>query len=513
LALGGRSRRLFVGVVLAVLAVALVLPFIYNDADRIYNGTDVRMAEILLGVVLAVVYGQLSGRETIRNSQIIKVLGLLALAGSVAAWMVVEQTDTWLYHGGFAGYALLSVLIIAAATQKTGPVPALLSWRPIMYLGIISYGVYLYHWPIYLWFDADSTGLDGLSLFTLRLMITFAVAWLSFHYLETPIRRGVRPGVNLDQKWIPIGAGVLVLGAGILFLSPLLEDDEPEFEFASTPTGAAPAETDGEEPTEATEPTAVAEPDVASPAVTPTETAPQFVRSEPPTLMVMGDSVAENLFLGLERQAEATGSPIPLHGNLIFAGCGIATAPEGSINLWGGNQEAPVCRNDYDAVAQAIETHQPDVVVLPVGPVDLLPRRFPGDDGFLSADNPIHSARLRDAYRDLQETVLDSGAAVLWVNMPCMSDERLELTSVELETIETVNEMIAGIATTSPAASVFDLNGEVCPTGAFLVSYEIGGVVDDEARADGVHFSDFTANALSEQIVAAALLVPIPPVP
>lgn len=512
LAVGGRSRSLFAWVVGALLAVSVTLPFVYDDADRIYNGTDVRMAEILLGVLLAVVYGNLSARETVRTSQIVKVLGVLALAGSVTIWIVTEQTDAWLYNGGFAAYALLSVFIIAAATQQSGPVPRLLAWRPLVYLGVISYGVYLYHWPIFLWFDQDSTGLDGLPLFGLRLAITFTVAWLSFHYLETPIRRGVMPGANLDQRWIPAAAATIVVIMGVLFLSPLLEDDAPEFEFAETPSaesvtsddvGSAGTETPPESPVDVG-----ADGGSAEATTTPTP----FTRSESPTLVVMGDSVAENLMAGLERRAAATGDDPPIQGDLVFAGCGIAKAPEGSLNLW-GDDPAAVCRTEYDHVAAALEIHRPDVVVLPVGPPDLLPKRYPEDDDFITAEDPLHLSRLTDAYRELQETVLESGAAVLWVNMPCMSDERLQLTAVGPAEVVRVNEAIAAVAAASPAAAVYDLHSEVCPTGSFLVSYEANGTVDDEARADGVHFSDFAADAIAEQIAAAALLVPPPKSP
>ena len=516
LAVGGRSRRTFAGVVLVTLAVSLVLPFVYNDVDRIYNGTDVRMAEILLGVLLAVIYGSLSGRETVRNSQMIKVLGLLALAGSVVVWIITEQTDAWLYNGGFAAYAVLSVLIIAAATQKSGPVPLLLSWRPLVYLGMISYGVYLYHWPIFLWFDEDSTNLEGVPLFALRLAITFGVAWLSFHYLETPFRRGVAPGSNINRKWIPIGAAALILIAGVVYLSPLLEEEAPEFEFASTPTtepapdSATPETTIEAEPTSEAEPTA-GDADSDEPAATPTPT--PFVRAEPPVLIVMGDSLAENLYFGLERRAEATGEPTPVRDDLIFLGCSLAKAPEGSLNRW-ADEDRPVCRNDYEIVHAAMETYTSDVMVLPVGPPDLLPRKHPDDPDFVHPDDPAFFDRLRGVYEELQQIPLDNGLSVLWVNTPCTSTERHESIGTTAEAITAANTMLAELVADSPqAVGLYDLYDEVCPTREFTVSYEYNGVVDDKAREDGLHFSEFAADVIAEQIAAAARLLPPPTAP
>jgi peptidoglycan/LPS O-acetylase OafA/YrhL len=508
MAISGRTRQLFAGVVLVVLSVSLVLPFIYEDVDRIYNGTDVRMAEILIGVVLAVIYATVSGRETIRTSQIIKYLGLLALIGSIAIWIVTEQTDSWLYHGGFAAYAVLSVFIIAAATQHSGPVPRLLAWRPLVYLGIISYGVYLYHWPIFLWFDEDSTSLEGLPLFGLRLAITFGVAWLSFHYLETPIRRGVKPGANLDRKWVPIGAAVLVLAAGVLWLSPLLEEDEPEFEFASTPTieqGDAP------EPTE--EPTAPPTTEDSAADTSPTPTTEPIGREDPPVMLVMGDSLAENLFHGLDRRAAATGEPPPERDDLIFLGCSLAKAPEGSLNRW-ADEDRPVCRNDYDAVATALDNYDVDVMVLPMGPPDLLPRKYPNDPDFVLTDDPGFYERLEGVYLQLQGVSLHAGVSVLWVNTPCVSDERSENVGVTHQAIRSGNEMLDEIAAGSaPWVDVFDLYAEVCPDDVFDVSYDVDGIEDENAREDGLHFSDFTANALSVQIADAARALPPVPVP
>ena len=87
----------------------------------------------------------------------------------------------------------------------------MLSFGPLCALGLISYGVYLWHWPIYVWLDAQRTHLDGWALVALRIAITIAVATLSYFLLEQPIRHGAIPARVLRPA-VPALVGLLVVG-------------------------------------------------------------------------------------------------------------------------------------------------------------------------------------------------------------------------------------------------------------------------------------------------------------
>src|SRR5262249_39952869 len=65
-----------------------------------------------------------------------------------------------------------------------------LAWRPLRYTGRISYGLYLYHWPLFLVLNQARTGLSGPALLGLRFGATFVAARLSARFIEVPIRRG-----------------------------------------------------------------------------------------------------------------------------------------------------------------------------------------------------------------------------------------------------------------------------------------------------------------------------------
>ncbi len=90
-----------------------------------------------------------------------------------------------------------------------------LSFRPLTFIGQISYGLYLWHWPIFLVLDHARTGLEDWSLFLLRLAVTFVVAVPSWYLVETPVRQ-MTFGSWRSWAWVPVGAAA---AAGILFVT------------------------------------------------------------------------------------------------------------------------------------------------------------------------------------------------------------------------------------------------------------------------------------------------------
>ena len=105
------------------------------------------------------------------------VLGGLGLAGLLWLFFNVQSTTDWIYDGGFALVAVSAAAVIASvALVPTSPIARALSLGPIRYIGAISYGLYLWHWPIFVVVDGDRTGLVGWPLFGVCVAITFAVS-------------------------------------------------------------------------------------------------------------------------------------------------------------------------------------------------------------------------------------------------------------------------------------------------------------------------------------------------
>ena len=103
-------------------------------------------------------------------------------------WHFAQRTDGIWYEGGLAAYALLTSLVVLAAVRPDGVVRTALGFRPLMALGIISYGAYLIHWPVFVFVDHTRTGLSQWPLFILRIAITIVLAVFSFYVIEQPVR-------------------------------------------------------------------------------------------------------------------------------------------------------------------------------------------------------------------------------------------------------------------------------------------------------------------------------------
>ncbi len=183
--------------------------------DRLYYGTDTRAAELLVGALLAVVLHARPLPATGRLRRALPALGIASALFLLWAFTHLTLTDALLYRGGFLIVASASAGLILSVLGNRGPVAAALSLRPLGALGIISYAVYLFHWPLFLWLTEDRTGLDRWPLLFLRVAVTVGLAIVSYHFLEMPVRRGALRGLSPNIRWvIPLGAaGLILVGA------------------------------------------------------------------------------------------------------------------------------------------------------------------------------------------------------------------------------------------------------------------------------------------------------------
>jgi len=200
----GKSRRaLLLGVlggvvVSTVLMIAMYEP--YTDPSRVYYGTDTRVAALLLGAALAFVWApwRLIGR-TGRNAGI--VLDLVAAGSAFVLFYMflnIGEFDPELYRGGFLLVAIVSALLIAATVHPASRlVPKVLAVNVFLWIGVRSYGIYLWHWPIYMVTRPHSdVPITGIPLLVIRLTLTFVAAALSYKYIEEPIRHGA-----VERQW------------------------------------------------------------------------------------------------------------------------------------------------------------------------------------------------------------------------------------------------------------------------------------------------------------------------
>jgi peptidoglycan/LPS O-acetylase OafA/YrhL len=214
----GQARRVLAPIAVLTVASAAECAALFTPVNhssvRAHYGTDTRAQALLVGAALAVF---LLWRPTIRG-RLLHVTAWVALAFLVWSFLAMRGGDPWLYHGGFLLVAVASAVLIAAAVQMpASAVGRLLASRPLVAIGLVSYGLYLYHMPIYRWISTDRTQLEALPLLFLRLAVTTAVAVASYHLVEKPFRRGT----TLDhRRLVGLGVAAVVAVSAVLIATP-----------------------------------------------------------------------------------------------------------------------------------------------------------------------------------------------------------------------------------------------------------------------------------------------------
>jgi peptidoglycan/LPS O-acetylase OafA/YrhL len=343
LRVGRGSRKVLAGVCVAGIAASVAtMAMLYapSDPSRAYYGTDTRAHTLLVGAVLALV---LVRRRPERRGSVIALhtAGLVAAAACVWAWVAVSDQSSGLYHGGSLLFAIAVAVVIASAVQPTrrsvwSPLRTLLSLGALRWIGLISYGLYLWHWPAVVVLTESRTGLSGAALTAVRLAVTVAAATLSFYLVEQPIRRGALRGWR-GRVAVPTGlaaVGVIIVVATVGATATPLQSVQIGQRIPSKPmpvdTGARPNGTAG--------------------APTPSG----------PRVLLVGDSIPYTLLPGLEPVAARRGFPLD---TALVAGCGvvggIATYFDGKVPA-----QAPGCEkivSEYET--EKLTSDRPDIVV------------------------------------------------------------------------------------------------------------------------------------------------------
>src|SRR6185436_18913746 len=194
--------------------------------------------------------------------------------------------DEILFRGGLLAYAVLGGVLLLAACQA-GPVRALCSAAPLRGLGRISYGVYVYHWPIFLWLTAARTGLGPVPLTVTRLTITVALAFISFRFLEQPIRE--RRALIDARRWLALSTATAGAVGAAALVGALASAPAVTFAATVSPNSVLAASQRALASTRST-------PRTHTTGARPAGSKPRVRR-----VLVVGDSVALTLGRGIER--------------------------------------------------------------------------------------------------------------------------------------------------------------------------------------------------------------------
>jgi peptidoglycan/LPS O-acetylase OafA/YrhL len=192
---GQTARRFIVAAFAGAIASTALMWFLfvpYEDPSRVYFGTDTRAAGLLIGVGLAFLWQpwRFTRRLEALGTVILNVAGFVALAGLVVLLMQIGEYDIFLYRGGFFVVSMLTAVVIAVTVHPQGALNPMLGNRPLVWVGKRSYGLYLYHWPVFIFLRP---GVDvpwgRWPTLVVQVFLTVVIAELSYRWVEQPIRR------------------------------------------------------------------------------------------------------------------------------------------------------------------------------------------------------------------------------------------------------------------------------------------------------------------------------------
>jgi len=228
---GTRSRLAAATALLAALS-AIEMATLYRpgyDPTRIYDGSDTRAFALLIGAALAFVWPSrhLRGGITRGARRILDGAGVTGLAVIVGLICCTNEYSAFLYRGGMVLLSVATALVVGTAASPASRIGRALGWGPLRWLGVRSYGIYLWHYPIIV-LTTPASGRDTLARGALQVAASIGVAELSWRYIEEPVRRGAigrcltrARAARWDLRaagrrvWIPAaGAGVVCVLAG-----------------------------------------------------------------------------------------------------------------------------------------------------------------------------------------------------------------------------------------------------------------------------------------------------------
>jgi peptidoglycan/LPS O-acetylase OafA/YrhL len=193
---GSRERLAVVSLLLAAASV-VAMAVLYRpgyDPTRVYEGTDTRAFALLIGAALAFVWPSRRRRAEVASS-VRWVLDGAGAAGLAVFALLVWRTGEYspfLYPTGMVLLSLGTALMVAAAASPASRFGQMLGWRPLRYLGVRSYGIYLWHFPVIV-LTTPADGQDTLPRAIFQVAASIGCAAASWRYLEEPIRRGALP--------------------------------------------------------------------------------------------------------------------------------------------------------------------------------------------------------------------------------------------------------------------------------------------------------------------------------
>lgn len=432
----------------------------HGGNERAYYALEARAAEFLIGAAFAVWWmrSPLVPRIApfLRSSRG-TVTAAVVLAAQVGLWYMVGLHTWGLFPVWVFVNGAVTCVIMGYASAEAGTT-RFLSWRPFTFVGQISYGLYMVHWPVFLFLSHDRLQVTGWLLLTIRLVVTFAITLAVFRLIENPVRLG--------QLWkgrtFTIACIVLaVAGLG----------------FAAVNEESTAAQLVDEDAVAAQQRALDFLPELGPDAPTRSAVDPAL----PARVLIVGDSQAWAIG---SRMGELWGvtngvgiEPSP------GVGCGIAElTPIDYLGVEYPNGRDG-CREWRDALPRIVDKYQPQLVMIIGGFGDVADRQLPGSEEWQHIGEPEYDTWLTEQMYGFVDEVTATGAQVLWFSSPHVQPPRPAGTDPFPEEdparMDRYNELIRAVADSDDRVEFADL--------AAFVQARPGGEFEPAFRPDGAH--------------------------
>jgi len=477
-----RALTAALGLLLAasVLSTVLIATADGTGGDRVYYGTDTRAAELLIGALLAVAVAHEPFRRRVTLSLwsrwSVHIGGAVALVATVAAWRFVAVSDTVVGNGGLVAIGVASGALVLNCAVGVGPIATVLRTAPLRYLGKISYGIYLFHWPVFVFANERRMGLERLPRLGLQIAVVLVLAALSHQWFEQPLRRGTLRIARLSvNRLAPVAIVVVV---GLTLLPGGVSSANTGFDADAAKAQLQEIQSDQSIPASTTAPQSPAE----------VETVP------PPRFAVFGDSVALSLAFPVAEWSRNSGAATFVGGEAEL-GCGIGRG--GRQRAFGDADRTERCDTWQDRWTTAINGQRPDLAMVQSAQWELVPRQLEGDSTWRTLGDPLYDAYLLNEFLAANDVLAAQGALVIWITFPHYSqldDDSLPQPmrdSHDPILVDRLNALIREVVAQRPETSrIMDLATWMEPR-----------LDDVTLRKDGAHFNDTGALAVAEQFV------------
>jgi hypothetical protein len=431
------------------------------SVDRLYYGTDTRAQALLVGSFLGAMASMRSWHvvserwAATRQGRVAGVaLGVVGGGYLLWAWHTYAGTDSFLYSGGFLLVALAAGAVITQVVSwPDSLLSRFLSLGALTFIGRISYGLYLYHWPLFLVINHEHTGLSGFELLVARFGATFVVAVASYYLLEQPIRTR-----RFLPNWQALAGSAVAV---VVTVAALVVSTIAPAAGSVTVKGA-------------TMPVAARQQLTASAAFT----------TNPVRFLLLGDSVALTMGIGLsDHSKQHYGVTV---NNVAPLGCDLD--PNLMINTVGAVGIAPPgCKNWRTVWAKQVADYKPQVVGVELGRWEVADHLYQGT--WTHIGQPLWDDHLTSELNQAVKILSAGGAKVVLFTFPYVDPPQETANGTPFSEslpsrADAYNRLVNGVAQANPGVvTVIDLNKMLDPDGHYTAT--LGGVT--VRWTDGVH--------------------------